>query len=99
MSGNKESIINDHRFFPDRAWFDRCVACGYAESAHAETSLPDSRFPDGHDELPYRCPNCVTTGADTCEHARTTPYQELKIRERYIGITPTGERLLNELDG
>jgi hypothetical protein len=75
------SIIADHRFKapPDEPW-GRCVVevasmgdwlssespamepCGLAESAHEQAF---GRYPRAES---YRCPWCVSTGAETCEH-------------------------------
>lgn len=39
MHDEAPSGITDHAFEPRREWYTLCKHCGYAEAAHAETTI------------------------------------------------------------
>jgi hypothetical protein len=63
------SQITDHPFNPGpNPWWERCwhPGCHLGAAAHAATAVYIGPDP----ALPYRCPNCVMTGKETCSHGR-----------------------------
>jgi uncharacterized protein YerC len=68
---NIPSNITDHKFehTPSEPW-GRCIACGMAEAAHAESAVYYE--PDGD----WRCPNCVTADVKICGHNHETWYED-----------------------
>jgi hypothetical protein len=61
-------VITDHAFRVARGapWWDRCwhPGCHLSAAAHTETEIVLRSDP----EPPYRCPDCVMTGIDSCPH-------------------------------
>lgn len=66
----RQGIVTDHHFVPNGESWRLCAyvypdasgRCNRAQAAHARTTVTN------HEPQPYRCPDCVTTGAATCEH-------------------------------
>lgn len=71
---NTPSNITDHKFETKGEWWERCIHCGMAEAAHAESVT--SYDPNAEDDLDWRCPNCVTADIRICGHNPDTWYED-----------------------